>query len=988
MIRRYILAICACGLSWFSRAATDHLLESWQVDEGLPYTTVQRVLQDERGYLWLATMGGLVRFDGVHFREFTSPLIAGAASRNIRALALEDRKTLLMLPATGGIVRYRDGTFTPHPAGELLALHTLDALFVEPRGTLWLGLSSQGVARWDRGTLTQFGPSNQLHRGNARVSFATDTQGRTWMASGDYLGFFHDGELRRFTNLTATLFFVAPARSNGIWLVAGERLFRCDDARLGAPTPLPRTLTRGAIRTLFEDSAGTLWIGTGTQGLFSRDGREFVSVRTSQSAIASIEEDHEGNLWVATSGGGLNRLRPKNFRLYDARAGLVQDVSEAVCEDGRGDLWVANRHGGVARLRDGNVTMVALQQGRLPLNVSSVCADDRGHIWVGASSGLFRFPRDAPERVERAHPDLANIHVLFQSRAGDVWAGAEPNRLVRFRGDEFTEPGPREGFTGRNVRALAEDSRGGIWIGTSAGELFHFREGTCRRVTVAPHSAPIGHLYIDAHDTVWVGTAGGGLFVWREDRLSHIGREHGLPDDVISQIAEDDFARLWFGSQRGIFWIANDQLLDVVNGRATSVRAITLGKSEGLAGVYCLGTCQPMVWKARDGGLWFATQQGVLSLNPAAMKPNTHPPPVYLDELLVNDRPMPSEGRVQIPPRSAKLEFRFAALSYAAPEKVAVRHRVEGVDSDWVETKGQRSAVYGRLSPGDYRIRIIAANNDGVWNEIGATMAFTVLPAWWQTWWFYSAAFLAFSGALGASVRYWSQRRLRLKLERLERQQALERERARIARDLHDDLGASLTQIGLAAEMGRRDSLTPDEMKQHSAQVASRVRSLARELDAIVWTVNPRNDSLDKLASYLCQFSQEFFRHAPVRCRLDVAEDIPALPVTPEIRHDLYLVTKEAMNNVLKHSGATEVWLRLRMNDGAFEVTIEDNGRGFSPEAMSDSERNGLRNMRSRVEELHGRFTIRSAPGSGTTLELRLPLAGVANGTAHPSIER
>jgi signal transduction histidine kinase len=502
------------------------------------------------------------------------------------------------------------------------------------------------------------------------------------------------------------------------------------------------------------------------------------------------------------------------------------------------------------------------------------------------------------------------------------------------------------------------------------------------------NDAPIRALYVDANNSLWIGTAGGGLFLWRNNRLVHFRREDGLPDDVISQITEDDSGRLWFGSRRGIFWIRKDHLMEFADGKTASFRGVILGKSEGLSGVYCLGACQPMAWKARNGELWFATQQGLLALNPEAMKPNAVPPPVYIDELLVNERPMQIGGAATVPPLPKKIEFRFTALSFAGPEKVRLRYRLDGVDSDWIESAGPRSATYGRLPPGDYRMRVTAANNDGVWNTIGAQLALTIVPAWWQTWTFRAAMVVLFSGVLAFSVRHWSQRRLRLKLERLEQQQALEKERARIARDLHDDLGASLTQIGLAAEMGRRESLTLDEVKQQSAQLASRVRSLARELDAIVWTVNPRNDSLDKLASYLCQFSQEFCRGSSMRCRLDVAENIPPLPVTPEVRHDLYLVTKEALNNAIKHSGATEVWLRVRVVNGSFEIKIEDNGSGFTPEAMVNSDRNGLRNMRSRIEELGGEFQIRSAMGAGTTVELRIPVSSKTRRTGNHSIER
>lgn len=983
----WLLTCLAQGLASSRGEETNYFVQSWQVEEGLPYSTVHKILQDPRGYLWLATVGGLVRFDGVNFKEFTSPLVASTAARNVRSLALEEDATLLLLPAIGGIVRFRDDVFTPHPASASLEGRSLDMLFVEPGGALWIGLSSEGVARWENGRLREFGPAQGLNRGNARVSFATDAQKRTWIASGDFLGFYRDGNLTRVPEPTSPPFLVAPAQSGGIWLVAGERLYQGADGKLTRATNTLPKMARGGFRILFETADGALWLGTSGQGLFrSAEGR-FVPVRTSQSTIASLAEDHEGSLWAATSGGGINRLRPRIFRRYDSRAGLLEDVSEVVCEDSRGDVWLGNRSGGLARIRDGEVSVIPFQQGRLKLNVSAVCADDAGQIWVAANSGLYRFPAHAPEQLEHVRPDLTAIHVLFKSRRGDVWVGADAEMLGRFRGRDFKSFQRADGFTSRNVRAIAEDAQGRIWVGTERGDLFRSdgERFVARAFNPEFAGAPIHALHVDAEDTVWIGTTAGGVLVLRHDRMTRITRADGLPDDVISQLVEDDRGRLWFGSRRGIFWAAKKELLSFVQGETPRVSGVTFGKSEGLAGVYCLSTCQPASWKSRDGWLWFTTHQGVLALNPAAMKPNAQPPPVYIEELLVNDRPVALSDAVRLPPRPNKLEFRFAALSFAAPEKVRLRHRLEGVDSDWIETMGQRTAVYGRLPAGAYQMRVIASNNDGVWNEAGATVGFHVQPAWWQTWWFYALAVGTFTGLVAWSVRYWSQRRLRGRLERLEQQRALERERARIARDLHDDLGASLTQIGLAAEMSRRESAPPEELKKQSAQLAAHVRTLARELDAIVWTVNPRNDSLDKLATYLCQFSQEFFRPTQIRCRLDVAEDIPAHALTPEIRHDVFLASKEALNNVVKHSGATEVWLRLAMNDGCFEIKVEDNGRGFCLEQMTDSERNGLRNMRARVEEMGGAFAIHTEPGKGTRVSLRIPLTARA---APHSIER
>jgi len=312
-----------------------------------------------------------------------------------------------------------------------------------------------------------------------------------------------------------------------------------------------------------------------------------------------------------------------------------------------------------------------------------------------------------------------------------------------------------------------------------------------------------------------------------------------------------------------------------------------------------------------------------------------------------------------------------------APEKNRFRYWLEGLERDWVEAGAQRVATYPRLPPGRYQFRVIAANNDGVWNETGASVGFTVLPAFWQTWWFITVTVVMVLGGGGWLVRYDSVRRLRRKLHRLEERHALEKERARIAQDIHDELGASLTRIALLTELGRKHREQPEEVSADLGKISVTAREAVRAMDAIVWAVNPRNDSLDHFANYVSQFAEDFFRLTPIRCRLDVPADLPEQHLPTEARHQLFLAVKESLNNVVRHSGANEVWLRMHCEDAELKIDVEDNGRGLPGEpAQPGAGQDGLANIRSRVERLGGRFAVESEPGRGTRLRLVLPLKG------------
>ncbi len=565
--------------------SSGYSLQSWRVDEGLPASAVNRILQDERGFIWVATMGGLVRFDGITFKQFASPLVTGTVARNIRALAQENDDSLLLVPATGGLVRWRDGVFSLHPLSAALAGKKLDTLFVEPNGAVWVGMSDDTIIRWQNGQTNQFGPADGLNRLGSRVSFAADREGHVWIGSGDYLGRYKDGKLQGFDRRRGFPQFVAPSRSGGVWIWNGERLLKMESGQMSVvSTNLPWTSVGGVVRDMFEDRDGVLWIGTSAQGLFRFADGAFMRVNTSHNAITSVMEDREGNIWVGTVGGGINRLRRKVFSIWDTKSGLLEDVSDAVSVDDRGDLWLANRGGGVARKSHGHISVVQLQEGRLKLNANTICADDEGFIWVGTGAGVYRFQRDSPERVERLETSITGVHVLFKSRDGDIWVGAEPDFLGRFHDGRLEKFSEAEGFSCRSVRAIAEDPGGRIWIGTELGRLFELAEGKFTMFSAADGlpAAPIRALMADEDGSIWIGTAGGGLLLRRDQQFTPISVSDGLPDDIIAEILEDDSGRVWCGSRRGIFHVSETRGAGICGGTHGACQRRVAGQERGI----------------------------------------------------------------------------------------------------------------------------------------------------------------------------------------------------------------------------------------------------------------------------------------------------------------------------------------------------------------------------------------------------------------------
>ena len=425
---------------------------------------------------------------------------------------------------------------------------------------------------------------------------------------------------------------------------------------------------------------------------------------------------------------------------------------------------------------------------------------------------------------------------------------------------------------------------------------------------------------------------------------------------------------------------------------------VVYGKAEGMESVECTGGFCPAGLRTRDGRMWFSTAKGVVIVDPRHIPVNAVAPVVVMDELQVDgnvvaadvNNPVPQSQKsvirilepkandkhtaeLAIGPGAGRVEFRYSALSFTTPEKVRFRYKLDALDSDWVEAGGRRIAEYPHLPPGRYRFRVTACNEDLVRSDQEAVLVLTCLPSFWQTGWFRLLSVLLVLGLGGWGVKLLATRRLTRRLAVIQQEHALEQERMRIARDIHDELGTLLTGISLISDRAHAHRDRTEQVGEDLDRISQRARSAVQTVDGIVWAINPQNDTLDNLANYLVQFAEDFFRLTPIRCRLDVPTEVPQISLGTQQRHHILLAVKEACNNVARHSGAGEVWLRLVVSDSEMCVAIEDNGRGFVPGTSVEGS-DGLRNIRQRMKEVGGRFELASEPGQGTRVKLFAPL--------------
>ncbi len=961
----------------------NYATRTWTTDDGLVNNIVVAASRDERGFLWLGTTGGLCRFDGDQFKEVLLPARYSPGGQSIRAMVSEDPRTLLLLPTSGEVVRWRDGVATLHPVSALLAGRQPVEIFIEPGGALWVTLLDGSMLRWEAGHSRSFGASEGFSRRTGRVTFALDHNGKTWVATGRFLGRYEDDRLVPVNVGIEEPMVIASGRAGSIWICTPTRLLRLSRGEI--ETHLIDAPWRQAFATLqcqFEDRHGTLWLASGRLGLYTWAAGQLSLIKTPYPIVLFLNEDREGNLWVGTSGSGLGQLKNRAYRLFNIKTGLGEDASNAVFSDNAGQIFLANNSGGIMRLgqNDRPLPLNLTRRGE-PLYLSTGCFDLEGNLWCGGHDGLFRAKPPFTDEPEKLPAPESNMHLLYRSSDATIWFAASPSQFGCYRHGQSRLFTAADGYSGQTVRSIVEDHEGHVWAGTFSGELYRIDGDRCTRVLPARGLAeqPIHDLLVDRSGAFWIATARGLLLLQEDGTFKPFTSKDGLPDELISRLLEDARGNLWFESRSGLYFAPRAQFLAVARGQSTRIVSQRFGKEQGLVGLAPRINYFPSALRGRDGRLWFATSQGVVAVDPNLLDTDLPPPPVFIDEILVDDRPVPIAASLAIPSGQHRIEFRFSALSFASVESIHLRHQLEGADPGWFETHKNRSASYSGLAPGTYRMRVTAANGFGPWHEPGATLSFRVLPAWWQNPWWLAAALLLLCILLALAVHHWSQRQLKMRILRLEQEQTLERERTRIARDLHDDLGGSLVETGLLVERLRHTVAA--ELPAGLATLASHTRRLNVELASIVWTVASKDASLPRLTAFLRRYALRIFQQSSVTCTVHESTPIPDLPLGPDAQHHLLAVTKEALTNILKHAHASHVNLEFGFIERCFRIAITDDGVGFAPVAPDDESGNGLRNMRTRLAELGGNVSVESNPGAGTRvlISVRCPPSSLSS---------
>jgi signal transduction histidine kinase/ligand-binding sensor domain-containing protein len=975
-------------------------IKTYTTADGLARDRVECALQDRTGFMWFCTAEGLSRFDGYRFTNYSTE--QGLPHNYVTAM-LQTREGNYWVGTAVGLCRF-DPTasgaakFRRYPLPGEKPAPKINVLRQGRDGAIWVGADGGGLFRLPKdGSSFQRVDLDKDGRGLRVMALLEDRGGALWVSTRD--GMYRREPDGRTTSCRSMFrpdigtLNMLEDRDGRLWFGTTDALWRIDGSRV--PTKAISKSFKGRwVHCLLQSSDGKIWMGT-SSGLTewvpqacSAD-REFESYDMTNGLsghqVTVLTEDRDGNIWIGTDGAGVMKMAASGIATYSTEDGLEKLVTDAgnMFESREGERYASFKS--VISRFDGrhfiptrpvfphDIWYFAWGPGRHALR------DRTGDWWVATGQGLCHFPSVPFDKLSRVRPKAvfrtadglpgAEIYSLFEDSRGDIWIGVTSlpksgmalwkRSTGRIRA--FSEA---DGYTPSTdaPAAFVEDRAGNVWVGGLGGALSRYRNGRFTMFTDT-EGVPRGSklVYVDSAGRLWASSRGG---IGRSDnptadfpRFVSYTTAQGLASNSVFGVTEDHWGRIYLATGRG---------LDRLNPQGSGIGAIRhYTSADGLAA----GELKT-AYRDRTGNLWFSSNTGFTQLTPTADRPPS-PPPVLVTGLQVGtamyavaDTGQTDVDGPNVKPGQGPLRIDFVGLSFASGETLRYQYQLAGVDPDWSTPTEQRTVVYGQLASGAYRFLVRAINSEGMTSPQPASVAFTMLPPVWLSRWFLSLAALAAGMLVYAAHRY-----------RVNQLLAVDRVRTRIATDLHDDIGSSLSQISILSALVRQRLDTADpQVSQPLAEMATVSGEMVAALSDIVWAINPRHDRLSDLAARMRRFALDVLGGRGIVLRFHANDAQEHRRTSADFRRQVYLIFKEAVNNAARHAGCTQAVVELQVANGRLELHMTDNGSGFEPTSAGNG--NGLVNMQRRAADLNGTLDLRSEPGRGTELKLTVPLPG------------
>lgn len=935
--------------------------QTWQIESGLPQNTVHAILQTHDGYLWLATEGGVARFNGLNFFVYDTRNTPQLRSNNVRSL-LEDRERNLWIGTADGLTRFNGSAFETFTTEQGLPSNNVWSIFQDHSGGLWV-VTADGLAKYEAHRFRSYitGQTSSIHIGGITES----GNGALWIATQDGLQLFRDGRLSIPAGAEAltrdNIEALLADTSGRIWVGTSSGLAVYQNGKV-ATYSLRSGLPSNRISALYQDREGSIWVGT-EAGLARISDNKIERVPAYDSSLAGIIlcmfEDREGSLWLGTDSGGLTVLRDEEFTTYTSRDGLSDDLVRCTLQDRNGAVWIGTNNG-LNRFYNHGFSTLTTKDGLSSNVILSLAEDGNGNLLVGTPDGLDLL-RNGRISVITSADGLADdfIRSIYKDSDNSLWIGTRRG-LSHSTAGGFKTYTQADGLGSDLIGVVLRDRRGNLWIGTLHGlTRFADRKFTNYTTKNGLSNDVITTLYEDGRGVLWIGTQDGGLNRFEGEKIFRYSYASGLPNSMYS-ITADTNRNLWMASKAGIFRASEKDLDGFAEGHVSSFPVAMYGTADGLKVSECTAGGHPAGWVGEDGALWFATLKGIATINPKDAERDRQPPPVALESVSIDDQTFNPAQATDVSPGHVRFAFEYAALSFLAPRTLRFKYKLEGFDRDWIDAGTRRIAYYTNIPPGSYRFKVTARGNDGIWNEAAASFAFRLRPHFYQTYWFDFLVILSFILA-GWEIYRWRVRQVAARFN------AVLAERNRIAREIHDTLAQGFVAVSVQLELLARILGVSNEAAQSLLKkIRVSVQESLAEARRSIWELRSHGTNNDDLPGRFSQLATQIRSTTPLKVRFQVVGTYRPLP--PNVESELLKIGQEAVSNVVRHADAKHVDIDLNFEAKKLRLTIVDDGRGFMHVVDSSGPDGhfGLKGMRERAEQIEAELLVKSAPGEGT----------------------
>jgi ligand-binding sensor domain-containing protein/signal transduction histidine kinase len=944
---------------------------TYTVDHGLAQSRAYCVMQDSKGYLWIGTQDGVSKFDGLNFHTYTTN--EGLVNNRVLAL-MEDDRNNIWLGAAGGVSIFNESGYVNLTKSDGLAGDIVHDILQENDRSIWIATEG-GLSNYIDGFFVNYTFHNGLPD-SLIYSLYSDKKGAIWVGTAngytiikrDSVDVIHIGE----SVLSVPVMVFQEDLQGNMWIgTDGEGIYAIE------PDGMKNySIGNNKIYALYADFDSTMWIGTYGRGLYKHVNGSFINYSElnglPNTVIRSIMKDREGNMWFGTY-GGLALLRDEKIAYYTEDHGLTNNIVMAITKDHQDRYWFGTYGGGVTLYRSGEFNRFTTQNGLIHDAVRSIITDSEGAVWIGTHGGITRIKDNNITNYTTRNGLGGNIILsIYEDSRGNYWFGTFRDGISYMTDNKIETYTIADGLGHNTVRSIIEDNNGNLWFGTDHGlSLWH--NGSFKNFTTDDGLAydVIRSLTVDRSGKLWIATDGGGISVYDGNSFQKITTADGLSNNVCYFVLEDNLGHYWIGTNKGLNRYSPESEIFRIYTTHNGLPSNEMNTNAAYA--------------EQDGTLWFGTVNGVVRLNTGLEKPNLVPPLVYVTKVSVFDEEYSVAHNLRLNHKENYLKFEFIGLNFTLPEKITYQYMLEGIDSDW-QTSSARSVQYTSLSPGKYVFRVIAQNSEGILSDAPAEIYFNIIPPIWATWWFRALFVIIFTGVV-LGLLYHS-RVSTLTKERRKQEEfskrlidSQEQERKRIAAELHDSLGQNLLIIKNRALIGLSDAEfdSAGEQLQEISGLASQAINEVREI-----SYNLRPYQLDRLGlkEAIESIIEKISNTTSIRCSAAVADLDQKLP--KDVETNIYRIVQECLNNIVKHSQASEALVAVQLENNALILSIKDDGKGFVPDIDGTDSGNvtgfGLRGIAERVKILRGTLSIESSPGNGTKIIINIPMSLPNNG--------